>query len=237
MSHPPRTRIPEWVDDPATPESDLFAAMEGIAAINSLLRYPALVAWLAERELGRSPRRVLDVGTGVADIPVGFAARARKAGAPLTAVGIDLNPRTIRRARELVGAWPEVAVEERDLFALPAEWEPFDVVTSHRTLHHLTDEEAGAFFAAMDRALAPGGVLLVADLVRGAPCVAATWALMTVIRAARITRRDGIASIRNSFREGEALALAGAAGVTYLRPTALRPPCHFLLIGRKPGNR
>lgn len=229
----PRTRIPEWVDDPATPEADLWAAMEGIVRVNEVLAYPALVAWLAERELGRPPARVLDVGTGLADIPVGFARRGRRKGHPVSAIGIDLNERTVLRARERTAQWPEVAVHPVDLFRLPAGWPPFDVVTCHRTLHHLETAEVPPFFAGLDAALAPGGVMLVADLTRGKWCEWATWAFLSLLGTSRITIRDGVVSIKNSFTPREALALARAGGVDYLRLLPLGPPCHLMLIGRK----
>jgi 2-polyprenyl-3-methyl-5-hydroxy-6-metoxy-1,4-benzoquinol methylase len=232
---PSRTRIPEWVDDPATSEADLHAAMLGIVKVNTVLAYPHLVAWLAETELGRPPARILDVGTGLADIPVGFAKRGRGTGHRASAIGIDLNERTIDRARERAKPWPEVEVHPVNLFALPEEWEPFDVVTCHRTLHHLETAEVPPFFAGMDAALAPGGVLLVADLTRGMLCEAATWGFLTLLGTSRITVRDGVASIRNSFLPREALALARAGGVDYLRLLPVGPPCHLVLIGRKPG--
>jgi 2-polyprenyl-3-methyl-5-hydroxy-6-metoxy-1,4-benzoquinol methylase len=236
FSPPPRAAIPEWVDDPATPEADLWSAMEGIVRVNKVLAYPALVAWLAERELGRPPRRVLDVGTGLADIPVGFAVRGRSRGNPVEAVGIDLNSRTIDRARALTAEYAEIAVHPVDLFDLPAEWEPFDVVTCHRTLHHLGTSQVGPFIAGMDAALAPGGVLLVGDLVRGRFCAAATWAFLSALGTSPITVRDGVASIRNSFLSREILDMAAESGVSYLRTVSFGPPCHALVIGRKPDT-
>ena len=230
-----RVRIPEWVDDPATPQADLWSAMAGIVKVNTVLAYAPLVAWLAERELGRPPARVLDVGTGLADVPVGFATRARRKGHLLEAIGIDLNDRTIARARDLATQWPTVEVHSVNLFDLPPEWEPFDVVTCHRTLHHLETAEIPRFFAGMDAALAPGGVLLVGDLTRGKLCELATWAFLRLLGTSHITVRDGVASIKNSFRSGEALQLALDGGVDYLRILPVPPPCHLFLIGRKPG--
>lgn len=232
---PPRTRIPEWVDDPATPEADLWSAMEGIVRVNAVLAYPALVAWLAERELGRSPARILDVGTGLADIPVGFAKRGRGTGHGVEAIGIDLNARTIERARERASTWSEVEVHAVDLFDLPGDWPRFDVVTCHRTLHHLETEDVPRFFTGMDAALAPGGVMLVADLTRGKWCEWAAGAFLTLLGTSHITVRDGVVSIKNSFTPREGLALAKAGGVDYLRLLPLGPPCHFVLIGKKPG--
>jgi len=236
FSPPPRAAIPEWVDDPATPAEELWSAMEGIVRANKALAYPALIAWLAERELGRPPRRVLDVGTGLADIPVGFAVRGRARGNPVETVGIDLNSRTIDRARSMTADWPEVAVHAVDLFALPSDWEAFDVVTCHRTLHHLETAQVGPFIAGMDAALAPGGVLLVGDLVRGRLCAAATWAFLSALGTSHITVRDGVASIRNSFLSREILDLAAESGVDYLRTVPFGPPCHALVIGRKPDT-
>jgi len=229
-----RRRIPEWVDDPATPEDDLRSAMEGILRVNAALAYPQWMAWLATLELRRSPRRILDVGTGLADIPLAFARAARRRGERASAIGIDLNSRTAERARAYLADWPEVQVHAIDLFELPAQWEPFDVVTCHRTLHHLEDEQVVPFLQAMDAALVPGGILQVGDLVRVPVNEWAVWLGLTALGTSHITVRDGVASIRNSFVEPEALAFSKAAGLEYLRPAPLKPPCHWLLTGRKP---
>jgi ubiquinone/menaquinone biosynthesis C-methylase UbiE len=101
---------------------------------------------------------VLDVACGPGLVACAFAARARHV------TGIDLTPAMLSRARELQ--------QERQLhnmswqlgtvLLLPFPDASFSRVITRYSFHHFLDPQA--VFAEMVRVLAPGGVVLVADV-------------------------------------------------------------------------
>ena len=108
--------------------------------------------------------RFLDVGCGT-----GAAVRAASAIAE-RAVGVDLSPRMIERAREFAGAGAEFLVGDSE--QLPFEPGTFTAVLCTASFHHYPHPERAV--AEMARVLAPDGRLVIADGVadRGAARVA-----------------------------------------------------------------
>ena len=110
-----------------------------------------------------APLRVLDLGAGTGLLTLFLAERYRRARFTL----VDASPAMLEGARDRFPAEPErfaivVANYARDL--PPG---PFDAVVSALSIHHLEDEEKRALFAGVHERLAPGGVFVDADIVRG----------------------------------------------------------------------
>lgn len=111
---------------------------------------------LSVLELGPDDR-LLDVGCGT-----GAAVRA---AAPIVAhaVGVDLSPGMIGRARELAGATANVEFHVADAEALPFDDATFTTLLCTTSFHHYPDP-AGAV-GEMARVLTPGGRIVIADMV------------------------------------------------------------------------
>jgi SAM-dependent methyltransferase len=112
------------------------------------------------------PRRILDLGGG----PGLFAERmaARWPGAAITM--IDIDPVLLALARD--GVPSTVSVLDADLASeLPAGG--YDLATAVMTVHYLRPERIRALYRRCRQALAPGGLLVVADLMpdEGLPSV------------------------------------------------------------------
>lgn len=104
-----------------------------------------------------SPRgkRILDVGCGTGRLSRLLGDQAREV------VGIDTSPRMIEQARR--SQPPTVRFEVRSLFDLQPS-ERFDAVVSCYVLHHVDGRRA---LAALCRAVAPGGRLVIIEPLRG----------------------------------------------------------------------
>lgn len=108
------------------------------------------------RQVPRHCRNALDVGSGTGDLARLLAERAGQVH------GIDIDPATVKRARELTETATSVTVTVGDaLTEMPSG--PFDVITCVAAVHHLPFRDALGTFC---QHLASGGTLLVVGLYR-----------------------------------------------------------------------
>ena len=125
--------------------------------VPGLTRLEAATATAVQAVRG-TPTRILDLGGG----PGVLAERmtARWPGAQITL--IDLDPVLLALARAALPG--TVAVVDADLTA--ARWPAgCDLITAVMTVHYLEPDQIRALYADALRALAPGGLLVVADLM------------------------------------------------------------------------
>lgn len=116
------------------------------------------------RELGLSPRRILDVGSGSGDMGVVLAAEF----ADVQIVGLDLSEHMIEIARERVaaaGLGERISFQQGDAARLPFEAASFDAVVSQDTLHLLDDPLP--MLSECQRVLAADGALVLRSVRRG----------------------------------------------------------------------
>lgn len=172
-----------------------------------------LALWSREWPRGATIR-VLDVGTGGADLPVALSRWSRARGLNLCVTAIDSVPIIADIARKNAGSYAEIEILETDLFTLAASGRRFDYVVGSLLLHHIPHARRIEALRAAD-ALSARGVIFV-DLLR---CRTAYWGARIIagLFGDRITRHDGPLSVRKAFQPVELDALARSAGLTYLR--------------------
>lgn len=108
-------------------------------------------------------RRVLDLGCG--DGRLIDVVRAARPGVE-QAIGLDVSPPMLARARANHAGDPVVEIVEHDLRSPLPVTGPFDAVVSGFAIHHLSHERKRALFAEVVDLLRPGGVFVNLEVVR-----------------------------------------------------------------------
>jgi ubiquinone/menaquinone biosynthesis C-methylase UbiE len=151
--------------------------------------------------------RLLDIGTGAADIPMALLASWRAAGRELEVTAIDSRPEVIAAASEQFGlanvAGLRLAVA--DGLELPFEAGAFDIAHASLVLHHLEPDAAVELLREMRRVASVG--VVVNDLARGRLAWLGAWLLAHLATGNAFTRNDAPLSVRRAYTLAEARAL------------------------------
>jgi 2-polyprenyl-3-methyl-5-hydroxy-6-metoxy-1,4-benzoquinol methylase len=207
----------EWMDTRPLEPDQARRALRYLALTNrrfggarAILR--PLARWSVRWHPGE-PVRLLDVGTGGADIPIAITNWGRKHGFSLRITAVERLPSIAALAKEAARAYPEITVLTRDLRDLPQEL-TFDYVTASLFLHHIPLGLRAEALRALDRRARRG--LVITDIRRdllsywAAGAAAGVW-------GDKILRHDSPLAVRRSFRVDELDALARETGLAYLR--------------------
>lgn len=157
----------------------------------------AVVAELREALAGLQGRcTLLDVGTGLADIPQAARGLARHESVELTTVGFDEAHSLLVRARDRL-----TFVVCGDALSLPFADASVDIVTCSQILHHFHGNEARRLIAEITRVARHA--VIVADLRRSWLAAAGFWLAAWPLRFHPITRHDGVVSVLRGFTSRE----------------------------------
>ena len=154
---------------------------------------------------GRADARLLDAGTGRADMPIAFARNRWRTTA------LDLNPDVLVIARRETAAEPLVEVVSGDARSLPFEDDVFDVSHCSLLVHHLSPAEVVTSLRELGRVARHG--VVINDLRRGMLPLLATAASVVALGGSRVTRNDGLVSARRAYTLDELDDLIGLAGL------------------------
>jgi SAM-dependent methyltransferase len=116
------------------------------------------LAFLSEHGLGPETTLV-DLGAGTGLLAAAAAPHCRRV------VAVDPSPAMVATARERTAAFPNVEVVEAGFLTYAHAGEPPQLVHSRNSLHHLPDFWKGVALRRIHDLLAPGGTLLLRDLV------------------------------------------------------------------------
>jgi hypothetical protein len=229
-----RSVLPERMDVEALNAESTAQILKTLEAINTWLGGARATLWHLRRFSRHwSPGqriRIIDWGTGGADIPRALVRWGRSKGFHIEIVGIDNNPVVVAYAREACREYPEISIVDADVTPAKAGAqsnhaldsglrrnddvnEPFDYALSSLTLHHLSDQEIIALLQRSDRLTLRG--MIMNDLKRSVRAWAWIWALSRLGRAHPIVQYDGPLSVKRAFTPNELRNFARQANVTY----------------------
>jgi 2-polyprenyl-3-methyl-5-hydroxy-6-metoxy-1,4-benzoquinol methylase len=207
------------MDQPGVDVSELSNSLRDLDVVNRWLggKRGAVrsVLELVERmALRGAPReaKILDVGTGGADVPLGLIKVARENGIRLRIAALDVHPATLDFARKATANEPDIEVLAGDGRSLPFADRAFDIAMCCTALHHFETPEAIVVLRELNRVARVG--IVVTDLARSRTALFGALLLSnSVWRRHPITRHDGPASVRAAFTVQELRELATAAAV------------------------
>jgi ubiquinone/menaquinone biosynthesis C-methylase UbiE len=147
---------------------------------------------------------LLDVGTGLGDIPARARALAARRGVRLVTFGVDAMPclAAASRARGVLAVGG-------DARALPFGDASVDVVTCSQVLHHFTEDEGRLLVRELDRVARHR--VIISDIRRTRVAAAAIWLASFPLRFHPVSRHDGVVSVLRGFTPGELETLVKSA--------------------------
>jgi ubiquinone/menaquinone biosynthesis C-methylase UbiE len=139
---------------------------------------------------------LLDVGTGLADIPGEAARAAAKRHVQLRTVAVDEAESLLHAARPLVDHG--ICADARHL---PFADASVDVVTCSQVLHHFPDEEIPGVLHELHRVARHA--VVVSDLRRSWIAATGFWLVTWPLGFHPVSRHDGFTSVLRGFTTGE----------------------------------
>lgn len=175
----------------------------GVSAVLGVL--PAMIPAGAQRV------SLLDLATGVADIPLAIEQWGRARGIEFEITATDRSPQVLALAQAATGSGSAIRLLQADARHLPFPDRSFDIVTCSLALHHFGPDDAVQVLREMHRLGRTG--FIVNDLRRSRVAYGASWLASRLTTRNRLTRHDAPVSIRRAYTPGELADLLDAAGV------------------------
>ena len=196
----------ELIDLPIDSEAELRESFGYIAFAN---RFFGGIGAVQTGLRALKPETLLDVASGIGDIPAALSRSARSEGRRLQITCIDNNELLVSYARARYSGVPNISFVVANATTLPFADRAFDVAMCNLALHHFDPLSAVALLAELRRVskISP----LVTDLRRSFVTYASTY-VFTRFSRNRLTRHDGPLSARRAYTAAEALELAREAG-------------------------
>lgn len=205
---PARRRGHEILDDPSHDPALALRSLHDVALANRLFGGQRAVlrelrGLFAATPAGH-PLRLLDIGTGLGDIPAAAERMAGRRGQHLETIGMELTPALALAARRVCGH--AVAA---DALRLPFGDDSVDIVTCSQVLHHFEDPAAEQLLRECTRVARRA--VVIGDLRRSWVAVAGLWTSSFALGFHPVSRHDGVVSILRGFTRADLAALVERA--------------------------
>jgi SAM-dependent methyltransferase len=195
---PRRTRGIEILDDPNVDPEVVTRSLADVVRSNSLFGGMSSAIDELKEALKDLPAEatLLDVGTGLGDIPCRAREVARKLGVDLTTMGLDSALELARASRPVL----TLAVCG-DALRLPFADHSVDIVMCSQVLHHFAGADALQVLREMNRVARVR--VIVSDLRRSWIAAAGLWLASFPLRFHAVSRHDGVVSVMRGFTPEE----------------------------------
>ena len=195
---PRRTRGIEILDDPNVDPEVVTRSLADVVRSNLLFGGMSSAINELKEALKDLPAEatLLDVGTGLGDIPCRAREVAQKLGVDLTTMGLDSALELARASRPVL----TLAVCG-DALRLPFADHSVDIVMCSQVLHHFAGADALQLLREMNRVARVR--VIVSDLRRSWIAAAGLWLASFPLRFHAVSRHDGVVSVMRGFTPEE----------------------------------
>ena len=220
----------ELLDDLEADPERVALSLRNIGRSNLWFGGRSAVSSALSRVLAKVPRgeslSLLDVGTGLGDLPRAAVAWGRRRGLQIRPFGLERHPAAARIAKAgglttLIGCGGSLPLRSRGV----------DLVIVSQVAHHLEPEILEALLRECDRVARRA--VIVSDLRRSRLAEAGFWIGARLLRFDSDTRIDGLRSIRRGFSAAELVRTLEQAGI---RGRVWRHPMFRLVAAWQPAH-
>lgn len=208
-----RAQGQEIMDDFSLKGEELRDALDKIAGINKMLGGNSLTLQGVEKLLKGLKHKtvtIIDIGCGNGAMLRTLAAYGHKKGYNFTLLGIDANAFTVQYAETLSTGYDGVSYQCLDVFDEAFAALDYDIALCTLTLHHFSDAEIVSLLHTVAAKAKIGAV--VNDLHRSKTAYRLFKVLCFLFGLNRMSREDGLVSIRKGFKKQELLAYSRKLG-------------------------
>jgi SAM-dependent methyltransferase len=195
---PRRKRGVEILDLPDVDPKVVTRSLADVARANTLFGGKSSALEELKGTLPHLPPEatMLDVGTGLGDIPRGARELAKRSGVRLTTIGLDSAAVLASACRVAL----DIAVCG-DALHLPFADRSVDVVMCSQVLHHFASADASTLLKEMNRVARVR--VIVSDIRRSWLAAAGIWLASFPLRFHAVSRHDGVVSVMRGFTPAE----------------------------------
>lgn len=229
----------ELMDDLSIGDERLERALYDLRGVNRWLGgYATVREGIMACSSGSPHVRVLDLGSGLADVPAHLVRWGDARGLHIEVDALDANAATVEYARLYLDRHMPARLRSRvtmhygDALDPPFERKSFDVVTAALFVHHFQDEAAVELLRVMGRMARRG--IVVSDLHRHPLAYYGILLISRLLDVSSMFAHDGPVSVRRGFLRHELKHLARTAGLRHVQ-VGWRWAFRWLLTARPPG--
>ena len=165
---------------------------------------------MLEKQPAKQNYQIIDLGCGGGDILREIADFGRRKNLRFKLVGIDANEETIRYARQISPAYPEISYEHCDIFSKEFRSMNYDIVLSTLFLHHFGDQELPDLINQMINRASMG--IIINDLHRNRLAYY-LFKFICLFISNTMIKEDGLTSVLRGFKRHELEKLAERNGL------------------------
>jgi 2-polyprenyl-3-methyl-5-hydroxy-6-metoxy-1,4-benzoquinol methylase len=205
----PRSEMKEIADLPIENLVEYKESVQYFKKTNGLFFNHSLIYKFIQHFLNKKKSiNVLDIGTGMADLPVYLSKKFKKQHINCLVTGIDTNAQVIELAFNEIKGYPNIKLLQSSIHDLS---ERYDIVTASQVFHHLAPQEAVKFLKEAYKKA--NTAVIISDLIRSRIVY---WLVKFFVYATttnKINRYDGAISVLRCYSDDEIIEFMKKANI------------------------